>query len=160
MFNLFSRRKKCCMESEILVQSKILQGLIDAYVSENNCINIDVPENINRIILVASGSSYHCARYAADILGSIAKIEARAVYSSEFLLEDTIAHNDELLYVFIKHPARCKNLAGCSTVKIYVRPQGRSPCGDVSYVVIICPCLGISFSASAGSSVSPLPEAV
>ena len=58
------------------------------------------------------------------------------------------------------HPAKCKNLAGCSTVKIYVRPQGRSPCGDVSYVVIICPCLGISFSASAESSVSPLPEAV
>ena len=63
-------------------------------------------------------------------------------------------------YVFIKHPAKCKNLAGCSTVKIYVRPQGRSPCGDVSSVVIICPCLGISFSASAESSVSPLPEAV
>lgn len=101
MFNLFSRRKKCCMESEILVQSKILQGLIEAYIAEDNGINIEVPENINRIILVASGSSYHCARYAADILGSISKIEARAVYSSEFLLEDTIAHNDELLYVFI-----------------------------------------------------------
>ena len=43
---------------------------------------------------------------------------------------------------------------------IYVRPQGRSPCGDVSYVVIICPCLGISFSASAESSVYHLPEAV
>ena len=82
MFNLFSRRKKCCMESEILVQSKILQGLIEAYIAEDNGINIEVPENINRIILVASGSSYHCARYAADILGSISKIEARAVYSS------------------------------------------------------------------------------
>lgn len=101
MFNIFSRRKKCCMESEILVQSRILQGLIDSYITSDNSVNIEIPENINRIILVASGSSYHCARYAADILGSIAKIEARAVYSSEFLLEDTIAHNDELLYVFI-----------------------------------------------------------
>ena len=39
---------------------------------------------------------------------------------------------------------------------IYVRPQGRSPCGSDDYL----PCLGISFSASAESSVCPLTEAV
>lgn len=100
VFDLF-KRKKTCMESEIYEQSEISQKILDAYLESNGNINIDVPENINRIILVASGSSYHCARYAAELFGSISKIEASAIYSSEFLLEDTIAHSDNILYIFI-----------------------------------------------------------
>ena len=74
---------------------------MEAYLTQDGNINIDIPEGINRIILVASGSSYHCARYAAELFGSVAKIEAHAVYSSEFLLEATIAHNPDVLYIFI-----------------------------------------------------------
>lgn len=95
------KRKQTCMESEIYEQSEISQKILDAYLDSNGTININVPENINRIILVASGSSYHCARYAAELFGSISKIEASAIYSSEFLLEDTIAHSDNILYIFI-----------------------------------------------------------
>lgn len=93
--------KKSNMEFEILEQSKIVQRILDAYIEKDGSINIEVPANINRVIIVASGSSYHCARYTAEIFGEIAKIEARAVYSSEFLLEKTIAHHDGLLYIFI-----------------------------------------------------------
>ncbi len=89
------------MEEEIFEQSKIAQAILDAYIDENNEINIEIPTGINRIIIVASGSSYHCARYSAELFGTISKIEARAVYSSEFLLEDTIPHQDDLLYIFI-----------------------------------------------------------
>lgn len=96
----FFKRKKTEMEIEIFAQSKICEQIIDDYVKEGN-INIDIPQGINRIILVASGSSYHCARYSAELFSSISKIEARAVYSCEFLLEDTIAHQDDLLYIFI-----------------------------------------------------------
>lgn len=98
---LFEKRKKTCMEKEIFEQSSIAQDILNAYVDENKNINIKVPENINRIIIVASGSSYHCARYSAELYSSISKIEARAVYSSEFLLEETIAHDEKLLYIFI-----------------------------------------------------------
>lgn len=97
----FSKGKKTCMEREILEQSKISQDILDAYITKEGTINIDTPNDINRIIIVASGSSYHCARYAAELFGSISKIEARAVYSSEFLLEETIAHQDGILYIFI-----------------------------------------------------------
>ena len=83
------------MEREILEQSEISQRIIDAYVSSDGNISID------RIILIASGSSYHCARYAAELFGTISKIEASAVYSSEFLLENTIAHDENILYIFI-----------------------------------------------------------
>ena len=99
-FDLF-KRKKTCMELEIYEQSEISQKILDAYLDSTGNINIDVPTDINRIILVASGSSYHCARYAAELFSSISKIEASAIYSSEFLLEDTIAHSDNILYIFI-----------------------------------------------------------
>src|SRR5699024_12066873 len=42
-----------------------------------------------------------CARYGADIFGSISNIEARAIYSSEFLLKAVIPHADNMLYIFI-----------------------------------------------------------
>lgn len=100
VFDLF-KRKKTCMELEIYEQSEISQKILDAYLDSTGNINIDVPTDINRIILVASGSSYHCARYAAELFSSISKIEASAIYSSEFLLEDTIAHSDNILYIFI-----------------------------------------------------------
>lgn len=89
------------MEREILEQARISQDILDAYINKDGKINIETPSDINRIIIVASGSSYHCARYAAELFGSISKIEARAVYSSEFLLEETIAHQDGILYIFI-----------------------------------------------------------
>lgn len=101
LFDLFNKRKKSCMEKEILEQAEIAKNILDAYLDQDGNINVDIPEGINRIILVASGSSYHCARYAAELFGSVAKIEAHAVYSSEFLLEATIAHNPDVLYIFI-----------------------------------------------------------
>ena len=102
LFDLFNgNRKKSCMENEIFEQSKIAQIILDSYIQKDGNINIEIPSDITRIILVASGSSYHCARYAANLFGSIAKIEASAVYSSEFLLEETIAHSDNILYIFI-----------------------------------------------------------
>lgn len=98
---LFSKRKQTCMETEIFEQSKIAQDILDAYLDKDGSINIDVPIDVKRIIIVASGSSYHCGRYAAELFGTISKIEARAVYSSEFLLEDTIAYPEGILYIFI-----------------------------------------------------------
>ena len=93
-------RKKSNMEKEIFEQSKIAQTILDKYISGDN-INIDVPEGITRVKIIASGSSYHCGRYSAEIFNSIAKIEARAIYSSEFLLEDTLSNDENLLYIFI-----------------------------------------------------------
>lgn len=101
MFDLFTKRKKSCMETEIFEQAEIAQKILDTYIEKDGNINIEIPDGINRIILVASGSSYHCARYAAELFGSIAEIEAHAVYSSEFLLESTIAHDTGVLYIFI-----------------------------------------------------------
>ena len=98
---MFSRSKnKTEMEKEIYEQNKIVQTILEAYVPDGN-IYIDTPQNIDRVIIIASGSSYNCARYTAELFGQIAKIEARAIYSSEFLLETTIANSENILYIFI-----------------------------------------------------------
>lgn len=97
----FHQQKKSCMEQEIFEQANVLDNLLQTHVNDNNYILFDIPTDIQKIVLVASGSSYHCARYAADLFGNIANIEARAIYSSEFLLKSTVPHEDTILYVFI-----------------------------------------------------------
>ena len=95
------KRKKSSMEHEIFEQADILEHLLNIYIGENDEIQLTIPENIEHIVFVASGSSYHCARYGADIFGDIANIEARAIYSSEFLLKTVIPQSDDTLYIFI-----------------------------------------------------------
>ena len=92
-----NNRCKTAMETEIYEQPAVLDGIIKNFAAEK----IDVPKGINRVILVASGSSYHCARFSADLLGNIAEIEARAIYSSEFLLKKIIPCDRKTLYIFI-----------------------------------------------------------
>lgn len=53
--------KETSMESEIYEQPEIIDRLIRKYLSKNGCVNLDIPENINKIALIASGSSYHSA---------------------------------------------------------------------------------------------------
>lgn len=93
----FNKNKKCSMECEILEQPSVIEGLIHKYNNQE----FDLPDNIEKIVLVASGSSYHCARFSADLLGEIAGIEARAIYSSEFNLKKVIPHDRNTLYIFI-----------------------------------------------------------
>lgn len=88
------------MEREIYAQPKILSAILDCYVKDNE-IKLDVPELVEKVVIVASGSSYNCARFGADLFDKVANIEASAVYSSEFLLKTIIPHSENLLYIFI-----------------------------------------------------------
>lgn len=94
-------KKKSSMELEIFEQACVLDNLLKTHVNDNNYILFDVPCDIKKVVLVASGSSYHCARYTADLFGNVADIEARAIYSSEFLLKSIVPHDNDILYVFI-----------------------------------------------------------
>lgn len=98
---LFSSRPKTSMETEIFEQANVLDNLLQTHVNDNNYILFDIPSDVQKIILVASGSSYHCARFAADLFGNIAGMEAAAIYSSEFLLKSAVPKGNDFLYVFI-----------------------------------------------------------
>lgn len=97
----FKSKEKSSMEHEIFEQSEVLGKLLSTHVNDNNYILFDIPVDIQKIVIVASGSSYHCARYAADLFGNVAGIEARAIYSSEFLLKAAVPHENDILYIFI-----------------------------------------------------------
>ena len=97
----FKDRQKTSMETEIFEQAEVLDNLLRTHVNDNNYILFDIPTDVQKIVFVASGSSYHCARFAADLFGNIAGMEARAIYSSEFLLKSAVPHDNDILYVFI-----------------------------------------------------------
>ena len=98
---LFKEEKKSSMEDEIFEQNSVLENIPSMYINDKDEILIDLPSDVKSVILVASGSSYHCARLAADLFGSIANIEARAIYSSEFLLKSVVPSSNDILYIFI-----------------------------------------------------------
>ena len=96
-----NRKQKTSMEREIYEQPQILQQIVETNISDVNDFLIDIPYDVDKFVLVASGSSYHSARFAADLFGNIANLEARAIYSSEFLLKSAVPHADNILYIFI-----------------------------------------------------------
>ena len=99
---MISKRKKTNMEMEIYEQVKIIPLILSKYIdSQNGEINLDLPQKIRKIVIVASGSSYHCARFAVDLVEKFSKIETRAIYSSEFLLKTLIPQDENTLYIFI-----------------------------------------------------------
>lgn len=97
---MFFKKQKTNMELEIIEQAQIIPTILQNYIN-NDEINIDLPENIHKIVIIASGSSYHCARFAVDLVEKISKIETRAIYSSEFLIKNLIPKDKNTLYVFI-----------------------------------------------------------
>jgi len=94
-------RKRTSMEKEIHQQPLILQKILKSFLTDSDEITINIPDDIKKVVLVASGSSYHCARYGADLFGKVADIEARAIYSSEFLLKPKVPSDAGILYIFI-----------------------------------------------------------
>ena len=99
---MFFKKTKTNMELEIAEQTKIIPYILQKYIdSQTGEIKLELPQNIKKIVVVASGSSYHCARFAVDLVEKISKIETRAIYSSEFLLKNLIPKDENTLYVFI-----------------------------------------------------------
>lgn len=101
MQNLQIQKAASSMEAEIREQPEILGLILKNHIAPDGYIILNAPTKIAKIVLVASGSSYHCARLAAEMFGETAEIEARAIYSSEFLLKKIVPHDKNVLYIFI-----------------------------------------------------------
>lgn len=100
--NLFVNGNKTNMEKEILEQPEVISLLIKKYIDKKNYkINIDIPDNIKKIALIASGSSYHSASIAANYLRDNVHCYAQAYYASEFSLVENVDVDSETLYIFI-----------------------------------------------------------
>ena len=99
---MFWKKRKSNMEFEIAEQKSIIPYILMKYIdSQTGEIKLNLPYDIKKIVIVASGSSYHCARFAVDLVEKISRIETRAIYSSEFLLKNIIPQDKNTLYIFI-----------------------------------------------------------
>ncbi len=111
---MFFKKDKTNMEQEIIEQKKIVPYILMKYINpKTGEIKINLPQNVRKIILVASGSSYHCARFAVDLLEKFSGIESRAIYSSEFLLKSVIPKDENTLYIFITQSGETSDTIKC-----------------------------------------------
>ena len=99
--NKFFSVKKSSMEKEIFQQSDIIFELIRKYVKKDYSINIDIPDNVSKIALIASGSSYHSATITASFLRERVHCDAQSYYASEVALADSFDVDSSVLYIFI-----------------------------------------------------------
>ena len=97
----FSKSSQTNMEKEIFEQPEIISKLLKKYIQKNGVVNIDLPENIKKVALVASGSSYHSATIAANYLRDNVHCYAQSYYASEFSLIDNPDVDNQTLYIFI-----------------------------------------------------------
>ncbi len=89
------------MEKEIQQQPQVLQNLINKYITKENKISFNLPQDIKKLTFVASGSSYHCAGIVAKIFREVANIKASCEYASEFYISKNIFIESNTLYIFI-----------------------------------------------------------
>jgi len=101
IFNKFFSGRKTNMEKEIFEQPEIIFELIRKYIKKDYSVNIELPENISKIALFASGSSYHSATIAANFLRTKAHYDAQSYYASEAALAENFDVDSDTLYIFI-----------------------------------------------------------
>lgn len=88
------------MQREIFEEPSVVKKLYETYV-ENDVINLALPEKIDNIVIVASGSSYNCAAIAAPLFIEYAGVPCEYEYSSEFVLQKKHFVTPDSLYIFV-----------------------------------------------------------
>lgn len=88
------------MEEEIKSQADVIQRLIDKYIV-NYCFILNLPLEIKRVVIVASGSSYNAGLFGKYFFENISNVECCVEYSAEFSNAKFVNYDKEALYVFI-----------------------------------------------------------
>ncbi len=101
MENQEFNQKSSIMQKEIFEQPGVVKNLLERYIGPDERIKIDLPEKIDNIVIVASGSSYNCAAIAAPLFIEFADIPCEYEYSSEFVLQKKHFITPDSLYIFV-----------------------------------------------------------
>ncbi len=88
------------MEEEINSQSEIIQNLVDKYIV-NYCFMPNLPLDIKKIVIIASGSSYNAGLFGKYFFENISNIECSVEYASEFSNAKFSNYDKNALYVFV-----------------------------------------------------------
>ncbi len=88
------------METEIYSQGQIVEDLIKKYVI-NYCVLMDIPIEINRISIIAAGSSYNAGIFGKCFFEKISNVETSVNFASE-IANSTFSNFDKnTLYILI-----------------------------------------------------------
>ena len=112
------------MEKEIFEQPKVVENLIEDYIE--NEFDFQVDYKINKVKLVASGSSYHCALLGVQLFKKFTKIDADSFYSGEFMLEENPSTDKETLYIFISQSGETYDTLEC--LKMIKKTDAKTLC--------------------------------
>lgn len=89
------------MQKEIFEEPSVIKNLIEQYITGDGKIDLELPEKISNIVIVASGSSYNCAAIACPLIIEYAQIPCDYEYSSEFVLQKKHFVTSDSLYIFV-----------------------------------------------------------
>ncbi len=92
---------KSMMQKEIFEQPDVVKKLTEMYVTKDNKIAIDIPNDIENIVISASGSSYNCAAVAAPLFKEMAGVQCEYEYSSEFIMQKRHFVTPKTLFIFV-----------------------------------------------------------
>lgn len=111
--NKLSVSRDSNMLNEIYEQIDIINNLINIYLSSDNNVNINIPDNIYKFAFIASGSSYHAATIAARYFRNFLHCESQSYYASEFSLNEETQVDNKTLYVFISQSGETTDTNNC-----------------------------------------------
>lgn len=120
------QKLKSIMQKEIFEQPSVVQKLLGLYVTEDNKIKIDMPEEIENIVISASGSSYNCAAIAAPLFKEMVGIPCEYEYSSEFILQKKHFVTPKTLYIFVSQSGETSDTL--HALEIVKKLGGRTMC--------------------------------
>lgn len=101
MDNKNTSPQKSIMMKEIFEEPAVVKNLLESYVSSKDEITLELPEKIDNVVIVASGSSYNCAAIAAPLFIEFAGVPCGYEYSSEFILQKKHFITPDSLYIFV-----------------------------------------------------------
>lgn len=117
---------KSIMQKEIFEQPGVVQKLLNMCVTDENDITIDMPEDINSIVICASGSSYNCAAIASPLFKEMVGIPCEYEYSSEFNLQKEHFVTPNTLYIFVSQSGETSDTL--QALEIIKEKGGRTMC--------------------------------
>ena len=88
------------MESEIKSQGFFIENLINRYII-NYCVLMDIPLEVKRVVIIASGSSYNAGLFGKYFFENISNTKASVEYSSEIIGSTFNDFSSDTLYIFI-----------------------------------------------------------
>ena len=88
------------MLNEILEQPEVTRKILKKYIDGENIL-IDLPENITRLRIIASGSSYNAASIITYFFKVNTNLDVNCDYSSEFILKPYFRYDKNTLYIFL-----------------------------------------------------------